>query len=174
MNNFRVLTLTQPDVENGLGCRVTIWASGCTHKCLGCHNQHTWKYGQGVLLTDKNVVNTIYEKVSLPYISGITLSGGDPLDQSDNALKELLDFLIDFKKNFPDKDIWIYSGYTFEQLCENEYKKEILKLCDILVDGKFQKELYDCDIAFRGSKNQRIIDLRKTFESNEIFVLRIG
>ena len=84
-DDFKVLTITHPDVENGTGCRVTIWTSGYNHHCPGCHNKHTWDYNQGTNLFDKNVLNKIYEEVDKPYIKGITLSGGDPLGQSDES-----------------------------------------------------------------------------------------
>ena len=163
MSDFKVLTITHPDVENGLGCRVTIWAAGCSHHCPGCHNQHTWRYDQGQRLEDPKVRDKIFEAVNKPYIKGITLSGGDPLDQMYSALQQLEIFIDDFKKEFPDKDIWIYSGDTFEQLILSPIRKRILKKCDVLVDGPFIKEKYDPDLAFRGSTNQRIINLKEKF-----------
>ena len=163
MSDFKVLTITHPDVENGLGCRVTIWAAGCSHHCPGCHNQHTWRYDQGQRLEDPLVRAKIFEAVNKPYIKGITLSGGDPLDQMYSALQQLEIFIDDFKQEFPDKDIWIYSGDTFEQLILSPIRKRILKKCDVLVDGPFIKEQYDPDLAFRGSTNQRIINLKEKF-----------
>jgi len=171
--DFRVLTITHPDVENGLGCRVTLWAAGCSHHCPGCHNQHTWDYNQGKQLKNQEIVDIIYEYVKPDYIQGITLSGGDPLDQSDSALEQLYDFLVKFKKDFPEKDIWFYCGDTFECLCYNPYKKRILQLGDVLIDGRFVKELYDPDIAFRGSTNQRTIDLKSTFAQNQIVQINL-
>lgn len=156
---MKLLTITTPDVENGLGCRVTIWVSGCGHHCVGCQNPHTWSYDQGVNLTD-DVKKKIYDEVSKKYIEGITLSGGDPLCQSDESLNELISFLDEFKQKFPNKDIWIYSGYSYEELIKHPIKKEVLNRCDVLIDGEFKKNLYDPDLAFRGSYNQRIIDLK--------------
>jgi anaerobic ribonucleoside-triphosphate reductase activating protein len=163
-NNFNVLTITHPDVENGLGCRVTIWCAGCGHHCEGCHNPHTWNYNQGRCLED--VKQQIFELVDRPYIKGITLSGGDPLDQSFEALQKLLVFIDDFKKEFPDKDIWVFAGDTIEELVLTPIKRRILKKCDVLVDGRFVKSLYDPDLAFRGSRNQRIIDLKTLTDNN--------
>ena len=156
---MNVLTVTSPDIENGLGYRTTIWFAGCSHHCPGCHNQHTWAYNQGTSLLSPAVLDKIYEEVKKDYVRGITLSGGDPLSQPDENLKVLLTFLIQFKEEFPDKDIWIYSGDTYETNLEHPIKKEILSLCDVLVDGPFVQCKYDPDIAFRGSTNQRIIDL---------------
>jgi anaerobic ribonucleoside-triphosphate reductase activating protein len=161
-DDYKVLTITHPDVENGTGCRVTIWASGCPHHCPGCHNKHTWEYGQGKNIFD--VQEQIFEAVDKPYIKGITLSGGDPLGQSFPALQQLEIFIDDFKKEFPDKDIWIYSGDTIENLVLSFIKKRILMKCDYLVDGPFIQEQYDPDLEFRGSSNQRIINLKEWFE----------
>ena len=165
--NFNILTITHPDVENGLGCRVTLWCSGCSHHCPGCHNQHTWAYGQGQKLDDPIIRHKIFEAVDKPYIKGITLSGGDPLDQSFSALQELEIFIDDFKKEFPEKDIWIFAGDTIETLVLSPIKKRILKKCDVLVDGSFIQAKYDPDLAFRGSTNQRIIDLKGWFNENQ-------
>lgn len=157
--NFNILTLTTPDVENGLGCRVTIWCAGCSHHCPGCHNQHTWSYNQGKCIEDPNVIESILKEAEKPYIKGITFSGGDPLDQSYEALQQLERFIKIFKEELPGKDIWIYSGEVFEELIKTPVKRRILKKCDFLVDGPFIQELKDPDLPFRGSKNQRIIDL---------------
>lgn len=156
---MKVLTITTPDIENGLGYRVTIWFAGCPHHCPGCHNKHTWDYNQGTNLFDKNVLNKIYEEVDKPYIKGITLSGGDPLGQSDESLNILLTFLKKFKEMFPDKDIWIYSGDTYENLLKHPIKNKILNECNVLVDGPFIESLYKPNLSFRGSSNQRIINL---------------
>lgn len=158
---MKVLTLTTPDIENGFGCRVTIWFAGCNRRCPGCHNPHTWAYNQGEELLSEEVLNKIYSLVDKDYIQGITLSGGDPFDQNENSLKELLVFIKHFKINYPDKDIWIYSGDVFENLIKNPYKRELLKLCDILVDGPFIKEKQKTGLPFRGSDNQRIITLKE-------------
>ena len=159
-NDFKVLTMTQPDVENGTGCRVTVWCAGCTRHCPGCHNKHTWAYDQGKPIEDPVIKERIYEAVSKDYIQGITLSGGDPLDQSYSALQELYMFITEFKRDFPEKDIWVYSGGIFEELVKTPIIRKILSKCDVLVDGPFVKDLYDPDLAFRGSSNQRIIYLK--------------
>ena len=165
-DDFKVLTITHPDVENGTGCRVTIWASGCPHHCPGCHNKHTWEYGQGKNIFD--VQEQIFEAVDKPYIKGITLSGGDPLGQNYSALLQLDKFIDKYKERFPEKDIWIYTGdelYTIVMMSDlsSRLKIKILEKCDYLVDGPFIKELYDPDLEFRGSSNQRIINLKEWF-----------
>ena len=155
--------ITAPDIANGNGCRVVLWISGCNHKCKGCHNPETWDYKYGKIF-DEEAKNIIARWLSKPYIKGLTLSGGDPLNRNNDELIEILDLCKYVKTKFPDKDIWIYTGYTLEELIDLSNKNkdiniEILNQCDYLVDGPFIKELRDLSIPFRGSTNQRIIDL---------------
>ena len=153
---MKYINITSPDVNNGEGCRVTIWFAGCPHHCPGCHNSSTWSYNQG-----KEMDDDFYEKIILllkkPYIKGLTLSGGDPLGQSEEDLKELYNFVRWVKRKTPQKDIWIYTGYTKENL--KGVQLDILEYCDVLVDGPFIQELCDKTLPFRGSSNQRIIQL---------------
>lgn len=152
--------ITAPDIANGTGCRVVLWISGCNHKCKGCHNPETWDYKYGKVF-DEDAKNIIYQWLSKPYIKGLTISGGDPLDRNDNELLEIFNLCKYIKTNFPEKDIWIYTGYTYEKLIEksNNIIFNILLQSDYLVDGPFIMELKDLSIPFRGSTNQRIIDL---------------
>ena len=162
---MRILSITGPDLSNGIGNRITIWVSGCTHKCPGCHNvnAHDYNIGTDISIEDNynKIYNLIITNLNKPYIKGITLSGGDPLDQSDENTKVLIKLVKQIKDNFPDKDIWIYSGDVFENLIKNPYKLELLKLCDILVDGPFIKEKQKTGLPFRGSDNKRIITLKE-------------
>ena len=161
---MKILSITGPDLSNGIGNRITIWVSGCTHKCPGCHNANAHDYNIGTDISIEDNYNKIYNLIitnlNKPYIKGITLSGGDPLDQSDENTKVLIKLVKQIKNNFPDKDIWIYSCDVFENLIKNPYKCELLKLCDILVDGPFIKEKQKTGLPFRGSDNQRIIELK--------------
>lgn len=150
--------ITAPDIANGTGCRVVLWISGCNHKCKGCHNPETWNYTYGKALNE-DTKNIIYRWLSKPYIKGLTISGGDPLDRGDDELLELLNLCKEIKNNYPNKDIWIYTGYTYEEL--NNAQKEVLHYCDILVDGQYIEELRDLSLPFRGSSNQRIINLKE-------------
>ena len=174
-NNLHIMAVTGPDINNGPGFRVTIWVSGCTHACPGCQNKHTWKYGQGHKLDDmvpyhltckEKILNLIGDK----HIDGVTISGGDPLDQSAQALKELAKFLSNIKKRYPEKSIWLYTGYFIEDLKNYPYKeaKEVIKNCDVIIDGRYVKEKRNITIPFRGSTNQRIIDVQKSFKENKI------
>lgn len=171
-NNLHIMAVTGPDINNGPGFRVTIWVSGCTHACTGCQNKHTWKYGQGHKLDDmvpyhltckEKILNLIGDK----HIDGVTISGGDPLDQSAQALKELAKFLSNIKKRYPEKSIWLYTGYFIEDL-KNYPHKEVIKNCDVIIDGPYIKEKRNITIPFRGSTNQRIIDVQKSFKENKI------
>lgn len=163
---MKVLTITTPDIENGFGCRVTVWVAGCNRKCPGCHNPHTWNYNQGKELLSDEVMNKIFQKASYDYIQGITLSGGDPFDQDKESLEELLIFIKQFKLEYPNKDIWIYSGGLYEDFIKDDTIREILVWADVLVDGPFIQEKKILDLPFRGSTNQRIIDLNKSFLNN--------
>ena len=160
---MKVLTITTPDIENGFGCRVTVWVAGCNRRCPGCHNPHTWAYNQGKELLSDEVMDKIFYECGYDYIQGITISGGDPFDQDETSLTELLIFIKQFKLEFPDKDIWIYSGGLYEDFIKNDTIREILLWSDVLVDGPFKQELKVLDLPFRGSTNQRIIDLNKSF-----------
>lgn len=148
---MKYANITYPDVNNGVGCRVTLWVNGCTHHCVGCHNKHTWSFSVGEDFTEETQ-NELFKLIELPYIKGLTLSGGDPLDSFDDTLK----LVKEFRKHFGDtKDIWLYSGYTLEEIANGD-KKEILDYADVLVDGPFMIELKDLSLAFRGSSNQTI------------------
>ena len=147
-------SITTSDVNNGLGCRTTLWVSGCTHHCRNCHNRKTWSFSSGKVYNEK-VEEVLFNEIDKPYIKGLTLSGGDPLDSPDGVLE----LLQNFRKRFGDsKDVWIYTGYTYEECLE--HFKDILKLADVLVDGLYQHSNRDTSLAFRGSTNQRIIDLK--------------
>lgn len=153
---MKYLKITSPDIENGPGCRVTLWIPGCTHKCPGCHNAWTADYNQGQEFT-QDTFNELYSILDKPYIKGLTISGGDPLDQNDEVLTDLCQLVFDIKEKFPDKDIWLYTGYMIEQL--KGIQLDILHYVDVLVDGPFIQEWKDTTLPFRGSSNQRIINI---------------
>ena len=160
---LRILDITAPDINNGNGLRVTIWFAGCTHKCKGCHNEWTWNYNQGKDFLDNSeeILNKLSEWLDKDYIDGITLSGGDPLDQDDYTLQILLGFINWFRKKYPSKTIWCYTGYIYENL--KGLKKKVADSCDVLVDGPYKEELRDiAHTPFRGSTNQRIINIKNT------------
>ena len=146
---MNIVDITHPDVNNGLGCRITVWVSGCVHHCKGCHNPETWDFKYGREFTDDDK-KKIFEVLDKPYIKGITFSGGDPLC----SYTDVLSLAREIKKKYSDKDIWVYTGFSFEYV--REHMSEILDYVDYMVDGKFKIEERDVSLAFRGSKNQRI------------------
>ena len=154
-------------VSNGIGVRTVLWVSGCDIHCKNCHNQSTWDFNSGIPFTDDTMQEILYD-LSKPYIKGLTLSGGHPLDPH-NA-PEVLKIVKRVKMVFPNKDIWIYSGYEWENIIKDETLREILKYTDVLVDGAYIDELRDISLAFRGSSNQRIIDVPKTLEQNKVIL----
>lgn len=154
------------DMLNGDGIRVVLFVSGCSHYCNHCHNLETWDNNSGKLFNE-TAIELIIKELEKDYISGITLSGGDPLYK--NNLDEVLSLIKEIKNKFPNKNIWIYSGYTWEEL--DEKRLEIVKLCDIFCDGKFIEELADVNTPWVGSTNQRVIDIKKTLSNNNIPVL---
>lgn len=168
-------TITSPDINNGLGCRITIWISGCTHRCPGCHNPELWDYENGLILFYQDVIDSVSKELNLKsYIDGITFCGGDPLDQSEKNLNELVEFIQTIKKNVKRKfNIWIYSGDIYENLVQKESQVNVLKECDVLVDGPYIKEKRNITLAFRGSENQRIIDLKKSLGTGKIVKLEL-
>lgn len=169
---LRILDITSPDIANGLGIRVTVWVSGCRHKCPNCQNRWTWKYEQG------DEVNEIFftklkNCADKEYISGLTLSGGDPLYQDKAGLDELKKIITWFKNEYPEKNIWLYTGFTLEELDkpENSDRKEIFSLCDIVVEGRFVENKHNPTLAFRGSENQRIVDVKKYISGKADYLL---
>lgn len=164
---MKYLNLTYPDLENGLGCRVTLWAAGCSHHCKGCHNSETWDFNQGIDFTEDSY-KTLSNTLSKPYIQGITFSGGDPLYKYN--IDGLIALCKRIKKDFPNKDIWLYTGYTWEDILKSSTLSEVLKYVDYLVDGPFIQELRDISLAFRGSSNQRIIDVQQSLNNDKLII----
>ena len=155
------------DMLNGDGLRVTCWVSGCSIRCFNCYNPQTWDFNSGIPFTDDTMQEILYD-LSKPYIKGLTLSGGHPLD-THNAPK-VLEIVKRVKMVFPNKDIWIYSGYVWEDIIKDDTLKEILKRTDVLVDGAYIDELRDITLPFRGSSNQRIIDVQESLKQNQVIL----
>jgi anaerobic ribonucleoside-triphosphate reductase activating protein len=151
---MKFITVTSPDVNNGPGFRTTLWVAGCSHKCKGCNNPESWRYAIG--FEYKQIKDKLYTSLNNSYITGLTLSGGDPLDQSNWDLIKLYFIVRKIKKDFPNKTIWLYTGFTLEEAMKNRFRKAIIKLCDVIVDGPYKKNLRDTTLEFRGSSNQRI------------------
>ena len=141
-------------IVDGIGFRTTLFISGCKHCCEGCQNPHTWDFNAGRPYTEE-VEKILFDRISEDYIKGLTLSGGDPLYSAD----EVYELLVRFRERFGDtKGVWLYTGFKYEY-CKEHFSK-ILDLCDVLVDGTYKCGERDTTLAFRGSRNQRVIDLK--------------
>ena len=159
------------DIANGEGVRVSLFVSGCTHHCKNCFNKETWPFDYGRPFT-AGTEEMILRELAPDYIDGLSLLGGEPFEPQNQAA--LLPFLRRVKELFPQKNIWCYTGYLFdselrqESRARCEYTDEMLSLIDILVDGEFVQEPYSIALQFRGSSNQRIIDVRRSLDSGEV------
>ena len=153
--------ITKDDMNNGDGLRVVLWVSGCDHRCPECHNQITWDASCG-LDFDENAKNEIFAELDKGYVSGITFSGGDPLYPAN--VECITQFAKEIKSKYPNKTIWLYTGSLFE----NIKGYEVLNYVDVLVDGPFIVKLKDVSAHWKGSTNQRVIDVQKTLKSGEI------
>ncbi len=163
------------DIANGLGVRVSLFVSGCTHHCKNCFNSIAWDFNYGSPFT-KEVEDEIIASLKNPYISGLSLLGGEPLEPANQY--GLYDFLKRVKKEVPNKDIWCYTGFTLNadltlDKANTPITKEIIAMFDVIVDGKFIEELKDITLKFRGSSNQRLIDVQKTINNKEISLLNL-
>ena len=166
--------IKQYDVANGLGIRVSLFVSGCTHHCKNCFNKETWDFRFGNPFTEAEI-EKILEYLKPSYVSGLSLLGGEPFEPEHQYV--LLSFLQRVRREFPQKTIWAYSGYVYEELSGKEIgtgrarcevTDAVLACVDVLVDGEFMKDKKNISLQFRGSENQRLIDLRKTEEAGEI------
>lgn len=159
------------DIANGIGVRVTLFVSGCTNRCKNCFQPETWDFCYGQPFT-KETEEQLLAMLSAEYINGLTLLGGEPMEPENQ--RGLLPFLKRVRAELPQKTIWAYSGFTLEELRREgahahcEVTEELLGLLDVLVDGRFVDELKDISLRFRGSSNQRLIDMKKTLASGQI------
>ena len=161
------------DIANGEGVRTSLFVSGCTRHCKNCFNKQTWDFNFGNPFTTETE-DYIFNETSPDWVQGITVLGGEPMELQNQ--KALLPFLKRFKEKFPNKDIWVYTGFLLDEdliLGGQRYcdaTDELLSLIDVLVDGRFVEELHDITLQFRGSSNQRVIDLKKTLANGEIVI----
>ncbi len=160
------------DIANGIGVRVTLFVSGCTHRCKGCFNSETWSFDYGTPFTQETE-NYILSLLDKAHINGLTLLGGEPMEP-DNQ-RALVGFLRRVRQRLPHKDIWCYSGYLFDTEIKNgrahtEVTDELLSYIDVLVDGRFEEDKKNIMLKFRGSENQRIIDVRESLRQNKVII----
>ena len=161
--------IKETDIANGVGIRVSLFVSGCTHHCPGCFNADTWDFSYGEPFTEE-IEAKILSLLEPDYINGLSLLGGEPMEPVNQRV--LVPFVRNVKKKYPQKDIWCYSGYTFEEIKNGrahcEVTDEFLNLIDVLVDGRFVEAQKNIRLKFRGSENQRLIDVKKTLNTGEI------
>lgn len=155
---MRYHDITKADMRNGDGLRVVLWVSGCSHCCKGCQNPLTWD-PEGGLPFDESAKQEIFEQLDLPYISGITFSGGDPLHSAN--LADVRELIEEIRERYPDKTIWIYTGNVWEEI----FELPLIAKTDVVVDGEYVEALRDVKLQWKGSSNQRVIDVQKTLAS---------
>ena len=167
--------IKKSDIANGEGIRTTLFVSGCRNRCKGCFQPQTWDFNYGEPFTQETA-NEIFNTFQNPFVRGLSVLGGEPMEPENQ--RDLLPFLREFKERFPQKTIWLYTGNTYEELAgitvgsdkRLPITDEILALVDILVDGRYVEELKSIGLRFRGSSNQRVIDMNKTREAGSIVI----
>ncbi len=158
---MRFHNITKDDMLNGDGLRVVLWVAGCSHRCRECQNPVTWDPDGGIPFTEESK-RELFAELGKPYISGVTFSGGDPLYRSNEP--EILELAKEIREKFPGKTIWLYTGSVWDEIKDHE----IIGYVDVLVDGEYVKELRSTQLYWRGSSNQRVIDVKKTLESGTL------
>ena len=163
---MRITQIRKTDVANGTGIRVTIFVAGCTHRCAGCFNREYFSFEAGELVTEETMDQIILLSQK-DYIEGLSVLGGEPLQQVFD--KTLVTLLKRFKQEV-GKSIWLYTGYTYEEAIQRQERLDILSYCDVLVDGKFEIAQKDLRLKFRGSRNQRIIDVQRSLNEQGVIL----
>lgn len=156
--------LNPTDIANGIGVRVSLFVSGCDRHCPGCHNEDTWDFNYGAWFKE-TTMHRILSRLDEDFIDGLTILGGEPLHP--NNIDTVREIVKRVREEYPEKTIWIYTGYTYEEL-----DTDILQMIDVLVDGAFIESMHDITLKFRGSSNQRIIDVPATLAAGEIILWR--
>jgi anaerobic ribonucleoside-triphosphate reductase activating protein len=170
---MRYHNITTDDMNNGDGLRVVLWLAGCSHHCKSCQNPLTWDPNGG-LPFDEKAKEELFEELDKPYISGITFSGGDPLHPENRW--GVRDLICDYYSLHPQaqvaepckKTVWLYTGYTWEQIMKDKELFEVVSYADVLVDGKFEEDKKDVNYPWAGSTNQRVIDIQKTMKEGRV------
>lgn len=163
------------DIANGVGVRVTLFVSGCTHHCKGCFQPETWDFAYGSEFTPETEAE-LFDALAPDYIRGLTLLGGEPFEPDNQRV--LVGFLKKFRELYPTKDVWCYTGYLLDEellkpsRARCEVTDEMLSLINVLVDGEFKLEQKNISLKFRGSENQRIIDMKQTADAGKIILWR--
>lgn len=153
-------------INEGDGLRFVVFISGCNHHCPNCHSQHTWDFNTGIPLSKNEIKKLITKMKSNPILKGLTICGGDPFYSS----QDVKEFIIQVKNELPNFDIWIYSGFTYEEILQDKDMADLLSECDVLIDGPFIEAQKDLTLKFKGSTNQRIIDIKKSTIGNIVLI----
>ena len=155
------------DISNGEGVRVSLFVQGCSFHCKNCFNQETWDFNGGKEFTTAEI-QKIIELANKDYIAGLSVLGGEPLHN--NNVDEVFHIVATFKENFPNKDIWLWTGFKFEDAIKDSKRKFILRNIDVLIDGQFEEDKKDLTLKWRGSSNQRVIDCKKSLAENKVIL----
>lgn len=180
---MNIAGINYESINDGEGVRTVIYVSGCSHKCPNCHNPQTHNINYGIEFTNELQNEIISNIKKRPFISGITLSGGDPLH--DNNVFNVFNLIVEIKNEFPNKNIWIYTGYTWNQIFYPivtddlnlerdrifDCRKRVVEMCDVLVDGRYIDEQRDITLKWRGSRNQRVINVQETLKQGKIITI---
>lgn len=166
---MKYASIKKYDIANGPGVRLSLFVSGCNHHCKGCFNSEAWDFNYGDDFTNE-VMENIVKELEPSYFNGLSILGGEPMEEVNQ--KGILPLIKKVRETYPEKTIWVYSGFTYEQILEMKNKEamEILKNIDVLVDGKFMIDLKDPSLFFRGSSNQRIIDMKETLKQKKVIL----
>lgn len=164
---MRYNKIRKMDISNGEGVRVSLFVQGCSFHCKNCFNQETWNFNGGKEFTTAEI-QKIIELANKDYIAGLSVLGGEPLHN--NNVDEVFHIVATFKEKFPNKDIWLWTGFKFEDAIKDSKRKFILRNVDVLIDGQFEEDKKDLTLKWRGSSNQRVIDCKKSLAENKIIL----
>ena len=164
---MKYANIRKMDISNGEGVRVSLFVQGCSFHCKNCFNQETWDFNGGKEFTTVEI-QKIIELADKDYIAGLSVLGGEPLHN--NNVDEVFHIVATFKEKFPNKDIWLWTGFKFEDAIKDSKRKFILRNIDVLVDGQFEEDKKDLTLKWRGSSNQRVIDCKKSLAENKIIL----
>lgn len=165
---MRYAQIRSMDISNGTGIGVSLFVQGCHFHCKDCFNSETWDFSGGKPWTEDSK-KIFLVSVLRTYIERVSILGGEPL--ADENFSDVLDLVQTIHEKFPEKKIWIYTGYTWEELLKDEQKKEILPYINVLVDGRFQTDLKDLSLKFKGSSNQRVIDVQESLANGKLYTI---
>ena len=162
---MRYALIRKMDISNGPGVGVSLFVQGCHLHCKGCFNSIAWDFNGGKEWND-DVKQKFLELASRPYIKRISILGGEPLSYEN--VFDIYELIVEIKNKLPDKVIWLYTGYLFEYVINNQFSRKVLELCDVVVDDRYVEELKDISLPWCGSSNQRVIDVQETLKQNKI------